>query len=84
MYLVGCLLSSDEMNTQLVAYPNPTSGIVNLNEMENAMILVKDMSGRIVMNTLVNDGKVNLSNLENGFYLIQSTIGSSTKINILK
>ncbi len=78
-------VSYNPMNEkQSLAYPNPTSGKINLSAMENATILVKDASGRILMNKKVNNGQVDLSALENGCYFIQKESGAIIKISVLK
>ena len=78
-------VSYNPMNEkQSLAYPNPTSGKINLSAMENATILVKDAPGRILMNKKVNNGQVDLSALENGCYFIQKESGAIIKISVLK
>src|SRR6056297_630975 len=63
-------------------YPNPTTGtfyVTNDNK-ENMEILVKDLTGRTIINkTLSNDrNTINISDQSSGIYLIQLTRGNKT------
>ena len=69
-------LSDNLASKQLVIYPNPTSGILNIENLDeigvNSKISVLDISGRIVVdNVKVSNNEVNLSHLDNGVYFIQ-------------
>ena len=71
----------NNLNTNVVGmegitlFPNPTSGVVNINGMPSSVskLNVLDMNGRIVQAIAINqtDAKVNMNNLENGIYFIQ-------------
>jgi hypothetical protein len=70
-------------------YPNPSTGIVNINNVEGARIEVLNMVGQVVK-TIENAAAINsidLSNNANGTYFVRVVNGnvvSTTKINILK
>lgn len=70
----------------LMVYPNPTSGIVNieLNNSSNKFINVTDVEGRSVYSTNTSAEKVtvNLSNYPQGFYFVK--IASEGKTEIIK
>lgn len=56
-------------------FPNPSSGIINLDfkeiEMNEVLVSVFDLTGRTVYHTRLNDSKqIDLSHLENGTYSI--------------
>jgi len=52
-------------------YPNPTSNILNLNNLQNANIKIFDLCGKMLMNINNTDSKIDVSNLNNGIYLIK-------------
>lgn len=51
-------------------YPNPTTGIVSISGVDDAVISVYDISGRLI-NSLVNGNIIDLSSQSNGIYLIK-------------
>lgn len=60
----------------VIVYPNPTTGMVNVmlpHGVENAQIIIADVTGKVVVNTTANQEKkeLNLSSLSKGVYLIQ-------------
>lgn len=71
----NCIISVPENNNnpdEIVAYPNPTTGIVEFNNVNGASIEVIDYSGRTVLK-IKNQNKINLEQLENGSYFIKFT-----------
>jgi L-rhamnose mutarotase len=58
-------------------YPNPTTGIVNIDAEGIESVEVMDMSGRVIMTS--NENSVNISDLSNGVYMfrINTNAGSS-------
>lgn len=67
-------LDADEMNI----YPNPTDGLLQVKIEISSPVVVKDMTGKIIMETMVNPGisPLDLRSFENGVYLVE--IGSKT------
>ena len=55
--------------SNVVLYPNPTTGIVNIKNVTNAQINVLDILGQVVLSERGNS--VDMSNLHNGTYFIQ-------------
>jgi hypothetical protein len=72
--------------TEISIYPNPSNGIINITNSDNAKLSVINSNGEVVFNTIVK-GAVNLSELDNGIYFIKieknNTIITKT-INIVK
>jgi hypothetical protein len=78
----------NEVNDNLMLFPSPTTGIVNLStKNEINVIKVYDKLGRKVkMFSLLPNNVINLSNLEDGIYLIKLSTdkGDATRKIILK
>jgi len=81
IYLVLSLAGINETNNIIVAYPNPTNGILFLSGLnaEN-LVNVFDMNGKKVFsqNNVINDTQIDLTNLSSGIYNVQILSGSST------
>lgn len=60
----------EEPSNEISLYPNPTSGMVNLNLKESTPYKIIDVSGRIVEIGQINNSKIDLVNLDNGIYWI--------------
>jgi len=58
-------------------YPNPSNGILNINNINNFKInsaQIADLNGRLVMETLINENpnfQININTLSNGVYLLK-------------
>lgn len=59
--------------TEFSVYPNPSTGIFNINTSEVVNIKVVDITGKVVYQAqnVDNNGVVNLSSLQKGVYLMQ-------------
>lgn len=71
-----------DFNFELDVYPNPSSGIFNLNvpqniTVENAFIDVMDINGKSVYNSKISSGlnTLDLTELANGMYFIRMNDG---------
>jgi hypothetical protein len=65
----------------LGVYPNPTSGVVTINDMNGAnSVQVMNLAGQTVLNVL-NSNVIDMSSLENGIYLLKA--GTSTAVMTL-
>jgi hypothetical protein len=58
-------------------YPNPTTGIVNITNAENATINVYNQVGSLVK-TATNVNSIDLSNVANGTYIVKVTTNTNT------
>ncbi|NBL64191.1 T9SS type A sorting domain-containing protein [Flavobacterium sp. NST-5] len=85
---VATSLSTDKFNTNtLSVFPNPSNGIVNISNAENALlnnVAVMDINGRTVKNIQLSDvleAQINISDLSAGVYMmnISSDQGTITK-----
>ncbi len=74
---------------EIEMYPNPTTGIVNFNNVENATIEVYNMMGQVVANANSNsvNTTIDLSNLANGNYVVRIVKDgevATSKLNIAR
>lgn len=77
--------SIDEMTFEAVIAPNPTAGNVHVtfnNELQNAAVVVCDIQGKIISNTINfsgNELNVDLTNVESGIYILTISQGNNSK-----
>ncbi|MFT7344222.1 MAG: hypothetical protein ACI9XP_000805 [Lentimonas sp.] len=69
-------ISENEDLVNILAYPNPTSGLLTLNneKMKALNLIVHDLHGRQLMHLIdvrSNEIQIDLSNLSNGIYLLE-------------
>ncbi|MCR9182044.1 MAG: T9SS type A sorting domain-containing protein [Flavobacteriaceae bacterium] len=80
------LNENDEM--AVLIYPNPTSGILNVQTKNNLNITIFDLTGKQVFNTtdVSNGNQIDLSALNTGLYLVKMNdgINNSTQKLIIK
>ena len=58
---------------QILIYPNPTSDILNVELDGSNLISIYDITGRVVIQTLIQDkGMIDVNSLQKGTYLIKS------------
>lgn len=63
---------SDLKVSENLFYPNPATNILNFNsKIENVLISIFDINGKMVINKEVNDNKIDIGNLQNGVYTIR-------------
>ena len=77
------ILDTNSFSTlQLIFFPNPSSGIFNIqtnNSIENASITISDLNGRIVHQSLfenLQNKALDLNYLQNGIYLLNISNGT--------
>lgn len=70
----------DNENIDVYLYPNPTNGIINIKGENITNVVVRDLTGKVVIDTN-NTQNIDLTGLENGTYMITvvGTTGSVTK-----
>lgn len=67
-------METDILENKVDFYPNPTKDYININERDkNLNIFVYDVSGKLVINTIVFDNKINVSKLLKGNYMVKYT-----------
>ncbi len=83
-----CAINIDNYQTSndFNVYPNPTTGLLNITNAENAQVNVYNMIGEVVA-TATNVSTMDISNLENGTYIVKVISNNSTstkKITLVK
>lgn len=65
----------EHQNAQdLVCYPNPANNMITVTGVENAVVALYDLNGRVVYQGTINGGnnQINVSNLAEGSYILQA------------
>jgi hypothetical protein len=79
LYINTTNLSVDDFSVNsLKIYPNPTTGIINLNLPANSdafQVTITDMIGRNIP-VILSNGQINISNFSNGIYLVSINTGT--------
>lgn len=75
-YIPGMQVVDPESASDILLYPNPTSGIFQVRTNEafiNALISIYDITGKAVQNTLITGPytQVNVTELPNGIYFVE-------------
>ena len=73
-----------ELNSKLNIYPNPSSGIFNINsEVDNGKYIVHNLLGQKIGNGDINIGtnSIDLTNMNNGIYFITIESSNNKKVN---
>ena len=70
----------DKENLKVIVYPNPTSGVININGLNKYNLKVYNNIGQILLQAN-NTNAIDVSSLPNGVYLVRVSNGvkSSTK-----
>ena len=76
----GVVGINDEIVSVVNIYPNPTTGIVNIDAEGLNKVVVYDVTGRI-MKSVANESTIDISNLEAGvyFFSVETANGSAMK-----
>lgn len=69
-YSDGTSNISENTNFEMVVYPNPTNGILNIKGTVNDEIQILDLSGRVI-STHLKTNTIDVSNLSKGVYYIK-------------
>lgn len=80
---------ADEQLEDVNVYPNPTTGIINVNNVRGAEVEVYDMIGKLVYSAdnLDDVARINLGDLNNGTYIlrvIKDNKVKTQKVNLMK
>ena len=83
-YTTPTNVQDEDVNTYLNLFPNPSTGIVNLQfpffNADDFTVIVKDLSGKIIMKE-INITAIDLSAFENGLYFISVTSSNGKAVN---
>ena len=71
-----------ELEKEIKIYPNPSIGIVNIENSKGSTVYVVNLTGAVVYSSELDNDKftINISNHPAGLYMIQLVSGSETKI----
>jgi hypothetical protein len=80
----ACTGITETGNEIVRVYPNPTSGafVIELNDQSQKSIVVTDMMGRVVENTVSSSEKVNIdiNNRASGIYYVKVVSGDNVSV----
>ncbi|NPD84995.1 Omp28-related outer membrane protein [Lentimicrobium sp. L6] len=78
-------LETDIYFSNLNIYPNPSTGLININNMEGAQISVMNIVGQQVIenNNASHHQQINLSDLDNGSYLVRIKLDNQIKTQMI-
>ena len=71
---VNDYVSINDINTQILIYPNPTKGIITIENADEYDIEITDITGRVLLNIQNNSEKLltfNLSDQSSGLYILK-------------
>ena len=71
---IDCTLAVETLEqVEISLYPNPTSGLLNISGVpaHNVEVVVYDMQGSVVTNTILLNNTIDLSSLLRGIYFVQ-------------
>ena len=79
---------AEEHNHEIMVYPNPTDGIINVEIPDlftNADITIMDVAGRVIDQRVITDNKggvaqFNLSNVAKGVYMVRINTGDDANV----
>lgn len=63
-------IHNEESITDLILYPNPTSGILNIEDNNGYFYSISDLTGKVVINGIINLNSVSLESLPCGIYYL--------------
>jgi len=78
--LVELLSANDSKVLDLVLYPNPATGVVNIQTKMPGVkeIAVFDIVGKQIINTSISGNELNISSLKSGIYFVQVSQNNNT------
>ena len=74
----ACISSSDPGVTnelQLLVFPNPTRGQIQITGLDSGKVRVLDKLGRVIKTVELSEAGINISDLPNGVYFLQISSG---------
>lgn len=73
-------LENTAENNELIVYPNPSKGIVNLKAFNGPLsVEITDISGKQIINMQVSDSKIDVSSLAAGIYILKARTDKITE-----
>lgn len=81
VYIDGPLLKTKDFDySKAIVYPNPSTGIINLENKNIDRIILYDISGRVIR-ALKPQPQIDLSSVSKGVYLLKLISGSQTLVD---
>jgi hypothetical protein len=81
VYVGGAVVGTKDFNNQkVVLYPNPSKGIINIENKNLDKIVIYDLSGRIIRE-MKPQPQIDLSNISKGVYIIKLISGTKTLVD---
>ena len=79
--VVNGLVEVVEMETMKVSvYPNPTSGILNVEIGENFNATIYNYQGQVVMRNNISNGQIDMSKLSSGVYFVEIRTNNNVSV----
>ncbi|MDD2635258.1 MAG: T9SS type A sorting domain-containing protein [Bacteroidales bacterium] len=80
---------NDEINTNLSIYPNPTTGMLNIEGIEGADVQILNMMGQVIesIENINEYNQIDMSKHSNGTYFVKAIVDGNVitrKINLIK
>ncbi len=70
-YSFSNVVSVNIVNEAITIHPNPTSGLLTIDNIENQELTILDITGKIVKTVLIKNNTINVADLPRGIYFIQ-------------
>lgn len=87
LYKLNLAVNDDSKNSDLIIFPNPTSGILNVRGYgnETLQVLIYDRSGKQIFSQQYSEKQINidLSKLPDGIYTLKTVSGKSVKSKLI-
>ncbi|WP_332023974.1 LamG-like jellyroll fold domain-containing protein [Kaistella sp.] len=87
LYKLNLTVNDDSKNSDLIIFPNPTSGILNVRGYgnETLQVLIYDRSGKQIFSQQYSEKQINidLSKLPDGIYTLKTVSGKSVKSKLI-
>lgn len=78
IFISGPLLTTKDFNNQnVIVYPNPSNGIINIDHESIDRILIYNISGKMIKE-MEYQSQINLSDISKGIYIIKFISGKET------
>lgn len=69
---------AEELNNEIVLYPNPSNGIINIKGLTNGVVTIYNLIGKVVYNnTISNNESIDLNSLSKGIYIAKIQEGNN-------
>lgn len=81
VYIGGAVINVEDFNNQKVmVYPNPSKGIINIENKNLDKIIIFDISGRIIKE-MKSQSQIDLTDISKGVYIIKLISGTKTLVD---